>query len=172
MKTLVIHPSDRSTDFLSEIYGGTDWTIISEDKSSSQIKKLIKSHDRIIMMGHGDENGLFGHGRYVITSKNVYNLRGKSCVYIWCNADVFVRKYNLTGFYTGMIISERDEAMMYSMYSATDEMIEQSNSLFANSIWKFVNQNNRLAMIKEMYVSQDNPIIQFNSVRIYDNSAK
>jgi hypothetical protein len=54
MKTLVIHPKDDSTYFLSTIYEGKDWTIIN-DRGKSLLKKLIKTHDRIIMMGHGCE---------------------------------------------------------------------------------------------------------------------
>jgi len=33
MKTLIIHPEDTSTDFLSTIYEGKDWTIIRLLKS-------------------------------------------------------------------------------------------------------------------------------------------
>lgn len=33
MKTLVIHPKDSTTDFLSEIYSDKDWTVINTNTS-------------------------------------------------------------------------------------------------------------------------------------------
>jgi len=54
MKTLVIHPYDESTKFLSLIYEGKeDWTIITENASKRLIFESLKEHDRIIMLGHG-----------------------------------------------------------------------------------------------------------------------
>ena len=55
MKTLVIHPKDLTTDFLCEIYANTDYTVISRHPGNSKLKELIKSHDRIVMLGHGTE---------------------------------------------------------------------------------------------------------------------
>src|ERR1035437_860766 len=113
MKTLVIHPPDASTDFLKVIYEGKDWALINTNPSTKFLKEQINLHDRIIMLGHGTEEGLLGFGRYVIDSTLVYLLREKECVAVWCNADQFVGKYGLKGFYTGMIISEIDEALMF-----------------------------------------------------------
>ena len=61
MKTLVIHPKDRTTEVLSKIYENhkEDWTIVTDyNISESKLKKLIKKHDRIIMLGHGTPMGL------------------------------------------------------------------------------------------------------------------
>ncbi len=93
MKTLVIHPKDYSTDFLSVIYAGKGRTVIDYDMSRSSLEKEIKGHDRIIMLGHGD--GLFGFGKRVINSSTAYYLKNKSNVYIWCYADKFVNKHRL-----------------------------------------------------------------------------
>ena len=67
MKTLVIHPIDPTTHFLEKIYEGKDWTILRPGKSSSvmhvskkDIKEAIKDHDRIVMLGHGTQDGLLG----------------------------------------------------------------------------------------------------------------
>lgn len=168
MKTLVIHPKDTSTDFLAEIYAGKDWTIITEDISRNALEKAIKAHDRIIMMGHGDGNGLFGFGKYVINSSNVYSLREKSCVMIWCYANDFVNKHMLKGLYTGMIISEYEEAM-YCCVRATSEQIKESNELFAKSIAAAIDQPNGISLILEKYDSFDNPVIHFNKHNIKFN---
>ena len=42
MKTLVIHPTDKSTDFLTVIYSDLDCTVLRDNISHSKLKKLIK----------------------------------------------------------------------------------------------------------------------------------
>ena len=167
LKTLVIHPKDASTDCLSVIYADRGWTVINTEVSHSALKKAITEHDRIVMMGHGDGNGLFGFGHYMIDSKLGYLLREKECVAIWCFANSFFLKYELTGFYTGMIISEHDEACYMGIYHATDAQIESSNTLFSSSIQAGITEKGFLDIARELYVSEDNPIIHYNQVRMY-----
>lgn len=171
MKTLVIHPTDSSTDFLSEIYSDKDYTIMRDDLSHKKVIEQIKLHDRIMMMGHGDMFGLYDieNDRFVIDNSLIYLLREKDCVCIWCNADVFVKRYNLKGFYTGMIISEYTEALYYSMYETTDQQIIESNILFSQSIKESVEKKGReiLASMIELYKQQGNPIVEFNTDSLY-----
>lgn len=170
MKTLVIHPKDASTDFLSKIYLDKGWDIITDIKiSKKKLKEEIKSHDRIVLLGHGTENGLGVlknyQINYIIDSNYVYLLREKECVCIWCNADKFVTKYGLTGLYTGMIISEIDEAYMYGIRTNIDE-IEFSNKLFANVISKYIDIKDIIS-IKTEYHGVNNEVIMFNEQNIY-----
>lgn len=168
MKTLVIHPNDLSTKYLSKIYEADDATVIKTDIPNGALMSLIKSHDRIIMMGHGSEDGLFGHRKMVIDSKFVYLLRQKECVAIWCNADVFFKKYELTGIYTGMIISELDEALSYSIYPVTGQMVKHSNYLFAELLEKFLYIKGGIDDFIAYYHSEENnPVIDFNRQRVY-----
>ena len=113
LKTLVVHPIDKTTDTLSEIYKNKDWKIIRSIPSKSELKRLIKSHDRIIMMGHGCSNGLLSSNKknLIIDSSMVQFLRDKQCVGIWCYADQFFRRYKIPYACTGMIISEYEEAI-------------------------------------------------------------
>jgi hypothetical protein len=65
MKTLVIHPKDKSTDFLSPIYAGLDnITLVTGGWSQSQIQEAIQTHDQVMMMGHGSPSGLFAVGQF------------------------------------------------------------------------------------------------------------
>jgi hypothetical protein len=167
MKTLVIHPSDPSTDFLKGIYKDKDWTIVNDPyitRSRVQITKLIKEHERIIMMGHGYPGGLFYS---CITPELVYLLRTKLCVCIWCNADRFVLKYGLRGFYTGMFISEVSEAKYFGI-ETTQEKIDHSNNYFATELNKYIDLPFVHQLIKEHYNSFDCPVIQFNNDRLYE----
>ena len=58
----------------------------------SLLLKLIRSHDLIIMMGHGTDKGLLGFDKYVIDSSLIDELRKKICICIWCYASDFVKK--------------------------------------------------------------------------------
>jgi hypothetical protein len=65
MKTLVIHPADRSTDFLCPIYEPVkNKTVITGGITKEQLRKYIRDHDRIQIMGHGSPAGLFGVGQF------------------------------------------------------------------------------------------------------------
>lgn len=165
MKTLVIHPKDSTTDFLSEIYSNKDWTVINTNPSKKSLKELIKKHDRIVMLGHGTEEGLIGFKRFVIDSTWVYLLREKVCVYIWCNADVFVKKYNLKGFYTGMIISEYEEAIMCCVPTNLQWLLE-SNKDFALAIKNSIDEENMLEKAKLLYEGNSS-VVEFNRNNLY-----
>lgn len=167
-KTLVIHPKDVTTDFLTSLYSDNkDWTVINDNPSRKYLTEQIKLHDRIIMLGHGTEHGLIGFKRLVIDSNWVYLLRQKECVFVWCNADVFVKKYDLTGFYTGMIISEYDEALMYCLHNFNGKDIEESNTLFSDSLKNCIKDSNMLDHMKANYHSTENPVIMFNQDNLY-----
>lgn len=170
MKTLVIHPKDYSTDFLSHIYEGKDYTVITENPSNSQLRKQIIEHDRIIMLGHGDARGLFGHKRMLIHAQHVNFLREKEVIAIWCHADEFIKKYNLKGFYTGMFISEIDEAYYESVYGVTTNEIDTSNEVFAKAVGTHIDSPNILTEVKDAYENNDSAIVVFNHQRLYYNS--
>ncbi len=163
MKTLVIHIDDITTRFLGKIYEGCDYTVITRHPGKTPLKELIKSHDRIIMMGHGDDKGLYGNTGHIIHSNLVYLLRDKYCVCIWCNADVFVEKYDLKGLYTGMIISEVEEALMFGI-NPTYHEVEFSNLLFAEQMRKVIDNDTYIDLD---YDSDTNLVIQFNKKNLY-----
>ena len=137
MKTLIIHPDDRSTDFLRPIYQNIKGaTVLTKNISGKQLEKEIQSHDQILMMGHGSPSGLFsmskiGEGTFIVGEKQVPLLRDKHCIFIWCNADQFVSRHRLKGLYTGMFISEVGEAN-YCKVPADQETVDVSNSRFAD----------------------------------------
>lgn len=137
MKTLVIHPDDRSTDFLRPIYSNIKGAkVLTKDISENRLRKEIQSHDQILMMGHGTSSGLLntariGKGYLAISNRHVEILKDKRCIFIWCNADKFVEQYHLKGLYTGMFISEVGESI-YCEVPADQETVDTSNSRFAD----------------------------------------
>ena len=166
MKTLVIHPNDVTTGFLEQIYEGKDWTVISDPHySKSMLRKDIKEHDRIVMLGHGTQYGLWAGNRFIIDSSFVHFLREKEIVAIWCNAHEFVEKYDLKGFYTGMIISEELEAVMEHV-EATEKEVLQSNILFSDAITEAIDKPNMLEVAQATYVGETD-VIGYNKVRLF-----
>lgn len=166
-KILIIHPEDSTTDFLKAIYEDLDATVVTERLSKSKLKVAINEHQRIILLGHGTEFGLAYDGQTYIDSRLVYLLREKDCVCIWCNADKFVNKYALTGFYTGMIISDWTEANLYCV-NADDVQIELSNQMFATAVKESISLTSieMKESVIEKYQS-NNPVVEFNIENIY-----
>jgi hypothetical protein len=170
MKTLIIHASDPTTDFLCPIYEDIpNSTVIRNYLGRRQFHDLVLRHDRVIFLGHGTNKELFGPGGFRLTSKYVYLLRDKPCVYIWCNADQFVRRYKLKGFYTGMIISEYIEAM-YESVACEYKEIDESNELFTKAIKFGIDKPDMLNCVKAVYGGSPNfnRVIDFNYNNLYD----
>ena len=65
-KTLVIHPTDPSTDFLKLIYKDRGFTEIHEDFDANRLTSAIEQHDRILLLGHGYPNGLLNYYETII----------------------------------------------------------------------------------------------------------
>lgn len=182
MSVLIIHPKDKSTDFLNPIYAPIqDKTIITGGIDKSGIRKLIENHDRVIMLGHGSPFGLLSVGQfpkagnYIIDWSMVDLLKQKKDnIYIWCHADKFVKMNSLKGFCSGMFISETAESFSLGYYIPNTKLIDESNDLFAETVSKYIN-----VPLDKMYqnviqkygvLAKTNPIAQYNLERLYLNS--
>jgi len=186
MKTLVIHPHDASTDFLSPIYTGLDdVTLVTGGWSRDQILEAIQTHDQVMMMGHGSPGGLFSIGQfpigdrfsgYVIGVDMVEALSQKdNNIFIWCNADQFVNRHGLKGFYSGMFVSETSEAYYCHVKTFDQASVDESNDTFARQLGECL-QITRApeeihAQIKEQYgaLAATNLIAEYNHSRLYLN---
>ena len=192
MKTLIIHPEDPSTSFLDIVYGPIEnKTVITGGISKSEVQQLIREHDRVMMMGHGSPNGLFSIGKFsganglIIDHTTVSLLKEKdNSVFIWCWASEFVKNYKLSGFSSGMFISEVGEASHCSKYDQTvddllkiklstviQEEVDESNYGFCNIIAKYINQDKELIHenVKTEYgiIAESNPVALYNNNRLY-----
>jgi len=147
MTTLVIHPDDRSTDFLRPIYQDLKHkTVITGPITRDGLHALIKAHDRIIGLGHGSPSGLFsmssgGYGSYILGASEVEVLRGKELVSIWCHANQFMERHRLNGLYSGMFISEVSEARYYGLNEVTQADVNESNDAFAKILGREMIRN-------------------------------
>jgi hypothetical protein len=186
MKTLVIHPKDKSTDFLKPIYSGLDdVTLVTGDWSQDQILEAIQTHDQVMMMGHGSPGGLFPVGRfpiekqyggYVVGSNLVEALSQKdNNIFIWCNADQFVNRHGLKGFYSGMFVSETSEAYYCHVKTFDQTSVDESNDTFARQLGECLGATRAPeeihAQIREQYgqLAEHNLIAAYNHERLYLN---
>jgi hypothetical protein len=174
MKTQVNHPYDRSTDFLRSIYQNIPGaTVITKNITSQPLMVVIKANDRIIMLGHGSPSGLFkvsgvGVGLFAIGSQHVDVLATKECIYIWCNADQFINKHNLSGLYSGMFVSEVAEARYCGLPSATQEQVDQSNDEFARVLGLTLGVTPDLGRVHSTVGSEYQLLAESNEVAKYN----
>ena len=178
MKTLVIHPADSSTDFLKDVYRGlSHTTVITGGCTQEYLHNQIVNHDRIMMLGHGTPNGLLNmrnfdlKGDHIIDETTVPFLKAKYNICIWCYADEFVTKHELTGFYTGMFISEVEEANLHGIDASQDE-IDYSNNLFAKTVNKYIDDEEILIRVREHYTPKQDQVIAFNTARLYKKKTR
>jgi hypothetical protein len=178
MQTLIIHPEDPTTDFLCPINEGIKKKIvISGGITKKELLKVVTSHKRIMMMGHGSPSGLFAVGQfeeekfmsYIIDNSFVDALKNKDNVFIWCHANKFVEQHRLTGFYSGMFISEVQEAILYG-YDVSAGIIEKSNHAFSKIAAKYIDEPAETIhkQVTAAYgvLAIKNPIAKYNNERL------
>lgn len=127
----IIHANDPTTKVLSYLYERRQDVSarITEASTNSDIQRAIRGDDVIMMLGHGNQYGLFSkpdkngeYKRFLITDHHVQFLREKTCIGIWCHANKFAERYGLHGLFSGMIISEQQEAIDYDIHATKEEI--------------------------------------------------
>ena len=135
---IVVHANDPTTRVLRLLYEQREDVkmCITEKNTNGAVRRALKADDVIMMLGHGNEYGLFSkpekngnYKRFMITDKHVQFLRSKTCIGIWCHANLFAERYGLHGLFSGMIISELQEAIDYNI-EVTKDMIDKEMEKF------------------------------------------
>lgn len=177
MKSLIIHPKDPTTTFLTGIYKDIiDKTVITGGITKDELLKYIDDHEQVLMLSHGSPAGLFSIGQfdgsnYIIDESLVDVLRNKTNIFIWCYADHFVKRHNLNGFSTGMFISEPSEALFMGYEYVSDDIIDESNYSFSSTVAKYLNEPldvlHRNVVKDYGELARTNPIAIYNWERLY-----
>ena len=127
----IIHANDPTTRFLSLLYDHREdiKTHITEKSTNMDVIRAMRGDDTIMMLGHGSEAGLCSiirddgsFERLLVNSSHVQFLRDKTCIGIWCHADLFATYYKLHGLFSGMIISEQQEAINEHVTTSKEEI--------------------------------------------------
>jgi len=179
MTTLIIHPADPSTSFLKNMYATIPGkTIITGGITKEQVKNLIQSHERVLMLGHGSPSGLFSVGCFLDTNGYIIDhsmvevlKRKRDNVFIWCNADSFLNQYGLKGFYSGMFISEVDEADYCGLAGTSQNQVNESNQRFGEIFSGYANEDTASIYKNVLFeygkLAEKNPVANFNCQRLY-----
>jgi hypothetical protein len=177
MNTLIIHPEDCTTEFLKSIYADIpSATVVTGEVTREQLKGLVRSNDRVMMMGHGTENGLLSVGHFPEMSMHVVDdafvdlLRGKrDSVFIWCHAWFFLQRHQLHGFACDMFISEIAEARAMGV-SANSEQVEESNKALGRIAGMHIHKETvpLFDSVTEAYrdIAETNPVAAYNLERL------
>jgi hypothetical protein len=156
---------------LKAVYEGKGYDVISDPRiSDEEVVEQIKSHDKIIMLGHGTPYGLIswnrttGEVRYVINDSHAEILKTKETYSMWCHSDAFFERHDMKGFHSGMIISEEMEALMYGIVGYSDEDIAESMMPLMYAMYDTIEMEDLEEMkriILERYNAKD-PVTWFN----------
>ena len=143
---LVIHIiSTEDTNDFSGIYDGLDATILINPSTRIAREAIVDEQDTIVLIGHGTDYGLLNKNLngYFIDSGWVNLLRNKTIIGIWCNASNFADRYDLTGFFTSMFISNAQELIDcgFQTFDNCDEVIRIQNQIFASRINQLLSAN-------------------------------
>lgn len=173
----IIHANDPTTKFLSQLYEAREDVSahIDESSTNAHVRNAIRRDSTIMMLGHGNEHGLFSkpdkkgkYDRLLVTDSHVQFLRGKTCIGIWCHADQFATNYGLHGLFSGMIISEMQEAIDWNIHTTQEEIsveMEKFASRFRDCIAQYGLQDTPLKMKELDDVKSE--LTTFNYSRLY-----
>lgn len=136
---LIIHIiSTSDTNDFSRIYEGLDATVLINPNRAECRRAIMAETGQIVFIGHGTECGLLNHmlNGYVVDSNMVQFLRNRDIIGIWCNASNFADRYDLTGFFTSMFISNSEELIDcgFPLFDNCDDEITRQNQIFASRI--------------------------------------
>lgn len=178
---LVIHPLDPTTDCLCTIYQDRqDCNVIRNPLTNpSDIARALKIHSKILLLGHGTEDGLlacsggYRFGRYIVdgSHKTLLSGKNKSVWSIWCNSDRYFNSISdkQTGIHTSMIISEiSEEIAIFGRVILPAVSLKQNMKMFSEAFrynLDFYNPIVAQKQILEMYQGDDE-VTYYNRERI------
>lgn len=181
--TLVIHCTDDSTDMLSQLYQGKGWDVINDGSiAEEELHKLMQSHSRIVMLGHGTSSGLINvqHGKggkrfTVVDERYAEDLKNKKLFVIWCYADEF---FNKIGVGQGQFITSNMPSEVWECSAAgcgdisASEMLENItywSKLCADVIDKCLDGDVKSSVdyIRRNYIEKygDHAVTRYNAIR-------
>lgn len=174
---LVIHPYDPTTEFLRAIYENMDGVTCLRGKESRKIVASILYHlppgETILLLGHGSGDGLFrkeedGYRCYIGRSM-AYSLKRHPVIGIWCHANAFAEMVGLHGLFTGMIISEMQEAIAYGV-NTTEEELAKENERLAENFRRALGESGSCPQMRARVMAQEETsteLTHFNYNSIY-----
>ena len=179
---LVIHPKDKTTAMLSALYDGLEAQVVIDCRSTKEMGHLLRhvsTQERIMLLGHGSDKGLFFRAddskdefdKIIVGHPHAFHLRnhGGNIVAVWCNADQFARAEGLKGLFTGMIITELSEALLYHV-ETTQVELDCENVKLARRLRTLLDEKVPMNEIPKRMLAMDDvhsPLTTFNYNNFY-----
>lgn len=179
---LVIHPKDKTTAMLSALYDGLEAQVVTDYRTTKEMGHLlhhVSTQERIMLLGHGSDKGLFfrsddskdEYDKVIVSHAHAYHLRkhGGNIVAVWCNADQFAHAEGLHGLFSGMIVSESNEALLYQI-ETTQEELDRENVKLARRLRALLDERIPLSEIPKRMQAMDDvrsPLTTFNYNNFY-----
>ena len=167
---------------LSALYDGLEAQVVEDYLTTKEMGRLlhhVSTQERIMLLGHGSDNGLFyraddsrdEYDKVIVSHAHDYHLRkhGGNIVAVWCNADQFARAERLHGLFTGMIVSELNEALLYQV-ETTQEELDRENVKLARRLRALLDEGIPLNEIPKRMLAMDDvhsPLTAFNYNNFY-----
>ena len=132
---IVVHVNTMpDTARMTACYEGLPDLIVLTNPGYGAVKKVLKEHpqETVMLMGHGSAKGLFTGDMkgFLIDSKDVYLLRDRVVIGLWCYAAEFADKYGLHGFFSSMFISNLEEALWFNYYETDAKEVDKEFDLY------------------------------------------
>ena len=179
---LVIHPKDKTTAMLSALYDELEAQVVDDNRSTKEMGHLlhhVSTQERIMLLGHGSDKGLFFRkddskdefDKVIVSHAHAYHLRkhGGNIIAVWCNADQFARAEGLHGLFSGMIVSELSESLLYQV-ETTQEELDRENVKLAHRLRALLDERIPLNEIPKRMLAMDDvhsPLTTFNYKNFY-----
>lgn len=173
---IVIHPKDRTTQMLEILYEATPHEKVNDTLSKNQLRSLlyaVSTSEPIMLLGHGCEEGLLTRNddtkddfKKLIdhSLSHILKKHNGRIFAIFCHAKDFAEKEHLHGLFSGMIISEMEEAESYGIPTTIEEL-DKENIKLAKNLRMLLDKKIPWCEIPRMMQSLDNshtPLTEFN----------
>ena len=176
----VIHPEDETTAALKGLYEGMEYQLVNQHMTNREVRHVLNhahAFEWMMILGHGSKNGLLSSmdhtknfDRVLVGKSHLFYLRKQHrLIGIWCHADEFAEEHHLSGLFTGMFISELEEAQEHGV-STTKEEVERELFKFVQRLRGLLDEGVDLAEIPQQLKDMDDvhsPLTEFNYHSVY-----
>ena len=178
MTVIYSNHGDVDTLLLARIWRGIEGVhVVEVTPSTENYDELIadaitNEEDTLVICGHGTVAGLlhptFERFEYLIHSLNYQDIRARNVIGIWCHASDFAERHHVNGFFTGMFISNINEAYRYGIYGVNEATIHESEVYFCDRLNRLLKENIPLVEWNSRLRTQLNESHDVNDVDRYN----
>ena len=174
MKAIVIHPYDRTTSSLCNLYNQKDDILLIRDyMSNGQMRHALNTLPKnvpLYLLGHGSDKGLFWRkddtqplfdGTIIDHRHRFYLQKWNTIIAIFCYAELWMKAMGLHGLCTSMVISSLEECQEYGIASSQEEIDTELERMFG-SLRELIDSRTPLHEIPQLMMALNPGVSQLN----------